>query len=62
MSVKQVQAKVERLTERIVKAQTQLDAWKMERKELRLQLADLRGAANKPKRDGRVRTKLRTAR
>ena len=37
-------AKVDRLTERIVKSQAQLDAWRMERKELKTQLADAKTA------------------
>jgi hypothetical protein len=62
VNLKQLQGKADRLTERIIKAQAQLDAWKMERKELRLQIATARTSARTAQRTGRVARKAKAAR
>jgi hypothetical protein len=53
---KQLQAKLDRLTEKIEKGRNQLDAWRMERKELRLKLADSKrsGKTGKPASRARI--------
>ncbi len=59
MSVKQLQVKLERLGDKISKAKAQLDAWRMERKDLKDQLAQARkseGGSNASKGKSKART------